>query len=76
MMILLRLLILGGLVFLVWRAWRLWRPVAAPPARERFEKMVRCTVCGQHVPHSQSREIDGDTYCAKHGPDDVDQPAP
>ncbi len=72
MMILLRLLLIGGIVFLAFRAWRMIRPPQDAKEKDSFAPMVKCAVCEQHVPKQLAQEKDGLHYCDKHLPTDMD----
>lgn len=69
MMILLRVLLLGALLWLGWMIWRQWRGPAPSDPPERLEKMVRCDLCGEYVPKRSAIEVDGRYTCQKHRPD-------
>lgn len=64
---LLRLIIIG---LLVWLAYRLIRKLAAPArgkerGRLHHEEMVRCEVCGLHVPRTSALCRDDRFFCSR-----------
>lgn len=65
---LIRVLIIGLLAWLVYRMIRkaLSKPrTRGPRQAERLStNMVRCEVCGVHVPQSEALERDGVFYCS------------
>lgn len=67
-MILLRVLLLGSLIWLIWAVWRQISGKNQPKAPEKVENMVQCASCGQHVPESSATAIDGRHYCPQHRP--------
>lgn len=62
---LIRLLLLGLLLYLIWRLIRGVRsprqPAQPPPTAER---MLRCTQCGLNVPERECLHRDGRTFCS------------
>jgi uncharacterized protein len=69
---LLTILVLGILVFLVVNRLRQWAHREVAPPRENRgraatgtpEDMVRCAVCGVHLPRSESFTSRGQFYCS------------
>ncbi len=69
MMILLRILLLVGMIFLIWKAWRLLRPLPPPAPDDAFEPTVQCHICQDHVPRRDAAQHDGKFFCPRHPPD-------
>lgn len=68
MMILLRLVILGGMIWLLWFAWRQLRPPPAKDSQQTFKPTVRCCVCDVVLPRENALRRDDRYYCSQHDP--------
>ena len=69
MMILLRLAILGGMIWLLWFAWRQLRPAPPQDDPQAFKPTVRCCVCDVVLPRENAQRRHDRFYCSKHDPD-------
>lgn len=52
-------------VYLIVRSGRRKSEGAPPPSAPRDEDMVRCRLCGVHLPKSESLSSQGDFYCTE-----------
>lgn len=68
MIILLRLLLIGGIIFLAFKAWRMLRADEPSLAESAFEPTVQCKVCQVHVLKKDAQEQNGDYFCQQHRP--------
>ncbi len=72
MMILLRVLLLGALVWLGWMIWRQIRDPGRDQTPTPIEKMVKCAHCQHHVPIDSAIKVGDHHYCKQHQPDSRD----
>jgi uncharacterized protein len=54
-----------AVVYLIVRAGRNKSEGAAPPSATREEDMVRCQVCGVHLPRSEALSSREDFFCTE-----------
>lgn len=69
-MLLVRILLALGLLFLTWRLLRRFLPAPTQRAPEAFAPTVRCEQCGVVIPTDQARMISGKPYCEEHAAHD------
>lgn len=65
-MVVFRILLFVGLLFLLWIGWRWLRSMQRPSPRQAIPQIRRCARCGVVLPPESARECAGRDYCPEH----------
>lgn len=64
-----RLIIIGLVIWLLYRLYQRWLSHKSTATQQKgqanIENMVRCEVCGLHVPQGSAVQKDGHYYCSE-----------